>query len=108
MIMMMMYMLQKMHKMRRMNPEIYEDTEKPSDKEEINQLASGEKQFQETNKTDDSNDDTDAESEEEGKSLVNEDKRDRQWKRKQMIKLNKGNKMISIKRKAMTEKTPIV
>ena len=30
-----MYMLQKMHMMRNMNPEIYEDTEQASDEEEI-------------------------------------------------------------------------
>ena len=99
-------MLQKMQ--RNLSMKIYEETEEPIDEEEINQLASGEKQFQETNKTDEWNDDTDAESEEEGKSLVNEDKRDRQWNTKQMIKLQKGNKMIMTKRNVMMEKTQIV
>ena len=99
-------MLQKMQ--RNLSPKIYEETEEAIDEEEINELASGEKQFQETNKTDELNDDTDAESEEEGKSLVNEDKRDRQWKTKQMIKWQKGNEMIRTKRNVMTEKTQIV
>ena len=43
-------MLQKMQ--RNLSMKIYEETEEPIDEEEINQLASGEKQFQETNKTD--------------------------------------------------------
>ena len=49
----------------------------PSDEEEINQFTSGEKQFQETNNTDDSNDDYDAGSEE-GGSVLNEDRGDQQ------------------------------
>ena len=44
-------MLQKMHMMRKMNPEIYKETEPASDEEEINELSSGEK-FQQTNNTD--------------------------------------------------------
>ena len=55
---------------------MYEETEEPRDEEEINELASGEKKFQETNNSDESNDDTDAESEEEGKMLPNEDRGD--------------------------------
>ena len=56
-----------------------EETEEPSDEEEINQFTSDDKLFQETNKTDESNDDSDAESEEEeGKRLLNEDKGDGQ------------------------------
>ena len=47
-----MYILQKMHMMRKMNPEIYEETEPASDEEEINELSSGEKKFQQTNNTD--------------------------------------------------------
>ena len=44
----------------------------------VNELSSGEKQFQQTNNSDESNDDTDTESEEQGKRLLNEDKEDRQ------------------------------
>ena len=59
------------------NLQTNEETE-PSDEEEINQVTSDEKQFQETNNTDESNDDTDAESEEEEGKVLNEDKGDRQ------------------------------
>ena len=45
-------MLQKMQMMRQMRPHMYEETEEPSDEEEINELASGEKQFQDTNNND--------------------------------------------------------
>ena len=55
-----------------------EETEEPSDEEEINQFTSDDRQFQETNKTDESNDDSDAESEEEEGKVVHEDERDRQ------------------------------
>ena len=58
------------------NLQTNEETEEPSD-EEINQFTSGEKQFQETNNTDDSNDDSDAGSEE-GGSVLNEDRGDQQ------------------------------
>ena len=54
-----------------------EETE-PSDEEEINELASGQKQFHETNNSDESNGDSDAESEGEGKRLLNKDKEDGQ------------------------------
>ena len=54
-----------------------EETEQPSDEEEINEFTSSEKQFQETNNTDESNDDSDAGSEE-GGSVCNEDREDRQ------------------------------
>ena len=53
-------MLQNMQIMRKMSPQMYEETEEPRDEEEINELASGEKKFQETNNSDESNDDTDA------------------------------------------------
>ena len=59
-------MLQKTQMMRQMSPHMYEETEEPSYEEEINELGS-----------DESNDDTDAESEEQGKRLLNEDKGDR-------------------------------
>ena len=59
------------------NLQTNEETE-PRDEEEINQVTSDEKQFQETNNTDESNDDTDAESEEEEGKVLNEDKGDRQ------------------------------
>ena len=64
---------------RKMSMQIYKKNEEtePSDEEEINELASSEKQFQETNNSDESNDDTDVESEEEGK-VLNEDRGDRQ------------------------------
>ena len=39
------------------NLQTNEETEQPSDEEEIDQFTSGQKQFQETNKTDQSNDD---------------------------------------------------
>ena len=45
----MMQMIQKMQIMTKMRPQICEETEEPSDEEEINELASGEKQFQDTN-----------------------------------------------------------
>ena len=64
--------------MRQMSPHMYEETEEPTDEEEINKLASGEKQFQDTNNSDESNHYTDAESEEQGKRLLNEDKGHRQ------------------------------
>ena len=63
-------MLQKMQMMRQMRPHMYEETEEPSDEEEINELASGEKQFQDTNNNDKWNHDTDAESQEKGKVCV--------------------------------------
>ena len=72
----MMQMIQKMQMMRKMRPQICEETKEPSDEEEINELPIGENHFQETNNTDESNDDTDAESEEQGKRLLNEDKGD--------------------------------
>ena len=50
----MMWMLQKMQIMRKMSPQMHEETEEPRDEEEINELASGENQFQETNNTDES------------------------------------------------------
>ena len=65
---------------RKMTLEIYlknEHTE-PSDEEEINQFTSDNKQVQETNNNDESNDDTDAGSEEEKGKMLNEDKGDRQ------------------------------
>ena len=40
--------LQKMQMLRKMRPEICEETEERSDEEEINEIAGGEKQFQET------------------------------------------------------------
>ena len=43
-----------------------EETEEPSDEEEINEFTSSEKQFQDTNNTDESNDDSNARSEEGG------------------------------------------
>ena len=58
------------------NLQTNEETE-PSDEEEIDQFTSGEKQFQETNNTDESNDDSDAGSEE-GGSVLNEDMEHRQ------------------------------
>ena len=58
------------------NLQTNEETE-PSDEEEINQLASGQKQFHETNNTDESNDDSDVGSEE-GGSVPNEDREHRQ------------------------------
>ena len=60
------------------NLQTNEETEEPSDEEEINQFTSDDKQFQETNKTDESNDDYDAESEEEEGKVVHEDQRDEQ------------------------------
>ena len=54
-----------------------EETEEPSDKEEINEFTSSEKQFQDTNNTDESNDNSNAGSEE-GGSVCNEDKAYRQ------------------------------
>ena len=80
-------MLQKTQMMRQMSPHMYEETEEPSDEEEINELGSGEKQLKETNNSDESNDDTDAESEEEGKRLLNQDKETEKWKTKEMMKL---------------------
>ena len=74
----MMQIIQKMQMMRKMRPQICEETEEPSGEEEIHELASVENHFQETNNTDESNDDTDAESEEKGKRLLNEDRGDRQ------------------------------
>ena len=59
------------------NLQTNEETEQPSDEEEINEFTSSEKQFQETNNTDESNDDSDAGSEE-GGSVRNEDRGDRQ------------------------------
>ena len=59
------------------NLQTNEETEQPSDQEEINQFTSSEKQFQETNNTEESNDDSDDGSEE-GGSVRNEDKGDRQ------------------------------
>ena len=56
--------------MRQMSPHMYEETEEPSDEEEINELVSGEKQFQDTNNSDEWNHDTDAESQEKGKVCV--------------------------------------
>ena len=58
------------------NLQTNEETE-PSDEVEINELVSGEKQLQETNNSDQSNDDSDARSEE-GGSVHNEDRGDRQ------------------------------
>ena len=49
---MMMQILQKMQMMRKMSPEICQETEEPSDEEEINELTSAEKQLQQTNNTD--------------------------------------------------------
>ena len=63
---------------RKMTLEIYlknEHTE-PSDEEEINQFTSDDKQVQETNNNDESNDYTDARSEEEEGKMLNEDKGD--------------------------------
>ena len=48
----MMQIIQKMQMMRKMRPEICEETEEPSNEEEINELASGEKQFRDTNNSD--------------------------------------------------------
>ena len=45
-------MLQKTQMMRQMSPHIYEEKEELSDEEKINELASGEKQFQDTNNSD--------------------------------------------------------
>ena len=59
------------------NLQTNEETEQPSDEEEINEFTSSEKKFQETNNTDESNDDSDAGSEE-GGSVRNEDRGDRQ------------------------------
>ena len=59
------------------NLQTNEETEQPSDEEEINEFTSSEKQFQETNNTDESNDDIDAGSEE-GGSVRNEDREHRQ------------------------------
>ena len=59
------------------NLQTNEETEQPSDEEEINEFTSSEKQFQETNNTDESNDESDAGSEE-GGSVRNEDRGDRQ------------------------------
>ena len=86
---------------------MYEEKEELSDEEKINELASSEKQFQDTNYSDESNHDTDTESEEQGKRLINEDKETDKWKTKEMMKLRKGNKMIRTNRnrKTMTEKT---
>ena len=44
---------QKMQMLTKMRREICEETEERSDEEEINEVASGEKQFQETNNSDD-------------------------------------------------------
>ena len=95
----MMHMLQKTQMMRQMSPHMYEETEEPSDEEEINELASGEKQFQDTNNSDESNHDTDAESEEQGKRLLLEDKGTDKRKTKEMMKMRKRNEMIRMKRK---------
>ena len=65
-----------------------EETE-PSDEEEIDQFTSGEKQFQETNNTDESNDDSDAGSEE-GGSVLNEDREHRQVEVKRDDEAAKG------------------
>ena len=73
----MMQIIQKMQMMRKLRLQICEETEEPSGEEEIHELASVENHFQETNNTDESNDDTDAESEEQGKRLLNEDKGNR-------------------------------
>ena len=59
------------------NLQTNEETEQLSDEEEINEFTSSEKQFQETNNTDESNDDIDAGSEE-GGSVRNEDREHRQ------------------------------
>ena len=59
------------------NLQTNEETEQPSDEEEINQFTSSAKQFQETNNTEESNDDSDDGSEE-GGSVRNEDRGDRQ------------------------------
>ena len=59
------------------NLQTNEETEQPSDEEEINQITSSDKQFQETNNTEESNDDSDDGSEE-GGSVRNEDRGDRQ------------------------------
>ena len=59
------------------NLQTNKETEQPRDEEEINEFTSSEKQFQETNNTDESNDDSDAGSEE-GGSVRNEDRGDRQ------------------------------
>ena len=60
------------------NLQTNEETEEPSDEEEINQFTSDDKQFQRTNKTDESNDDSEAASEEEEGKVFNDDKGDRQ------------------------------
>ena len=60
------------------NLQTNEETEEPSDEEEINQFTSDEKQFQRTNKTDESNDDSEAASEEEEGKVFNDNKGDRQ------------------------------
>ena len=57
------------------NVQTNEETE-PIDEQEINKFTRCEKQFQETNNTDESNDYTDVESEEQGKRLLNEDRGD--------------------------------
>ena len=49
----MMKILQKMQMLRKMRLEICEETEERSDEEEINEISSGEKKFQETNNSDD-------------------------------------------------------
>ena len=59
------------------NLQTNEETE-PIDEQEINKFTRCEKQFQETNNTNESNDDTHVESEEQRKRLLNEDKGDRQ------------------------------
>ena len=59
------------------NLQTNEETE-PSDEQEINKFTRCEKQFHETNNSDESNDDTDVESEEQWKRLLNEDKGDQQ------------------------------
>ena len=58
------------------NLQTNEETEEPSDKEEINQFTSDEKQFQRTNKTNESKDDSEAASEEEEGKVFNDDKGD--------------------------------
>ena len=57
------------------NLQTNEETEQPSDEEEINQFTGSEKEFQETNNTNKSNDDSDDRSEE-GGSVHNEDRGD--------------------------------
>ena len=84
-------MLQKTQMMRQMSPHIYEEKEELSDEEKINEVASGEKQFQDTNNSDESNHDTDTESKEQWKRLLNEDKETDKWKTKEMMKMRKGN-----------------